>query len=96
MRSAFKMSQKCFKPHSILAPFVSMMPQMLRSHSQRFDISNSLHDTSGTIQSCSLQIQALAFLSSRRGPTRTLSPDYAPEWTRHAQICSRSHQSTET
>lgn len=90
MKAAVKMPQKCFEPFRILGPSESFCdaPDAQKLWILKVKSLTSLHDTSGTIQSCPLQLHSPAFLSLRRGLTRNFSLDYTPGWTdtlRYAQ-----------
>ena len=95
MKAAVKMPQKCFKPFRILGPSESFCdaPDAQKSQILKVKSLTSLHDTSGTIQSCPLQLHSPAFPSLRRGLTRNFSLDYTPGWTdtlRYAQEVIRA------
>lgn len=74
---------ECFKSYSVLEPPESFCDTLDTQQSQGLKVRGltSPPGTSGSIQSCHLQLNAPAFLSWRRGPTRNFSLGYTPEWT---------------
>lgn len=79
MGAALEMPQKCFQLFQVLDPsqFFSGSPDAQLSQLLKVKGLTSLPGTSGTIQSCHLQLHKPAFLSLRKGLMRNISLVYS-------------------